>query len=45
MSQQYRPSSTGETLTIHNPDNDELVTDKAHVAGEKDVDDAVAAAK
>ena len=32
-------------MTIYNPDNDELVTDKAHVAGEKDVDDAVAAAK
>ena len=32
-------------MTIHNPADDSLVTDKAHVAGEKDVDDAVAAAK
>ena len=42
---QYRPSSSGETLTIHNPNDDSLVTDKVQVAGERDVEDAVAAAK
>jgi aldehyde dehydrogenase (NAD+) len=39
------PSSTGEALTIHSPNDDSLVTDKIQVASEKDVDNAVAAAK
>jgi aldehyde dehydrogenase (NAD+) len=39
------PSSTGETLTIHNPSDDSLVSDKIQVASEADVDKAVAAAK
>lgn len=42
---QYRPSSSGETLSIYNPNDDSLVSDKVQVASEKDVDDAVAAAK
>lgn len=41
----YRPGSGGEKLTIYNPNDDSLVTDSVHVASEKDVDDAVAAAK
>ncbi|KAK3714075.1 hypothetical protein LTR37_008104 [Vermiconidia calcicola] len=41
----YRPSSSGETLSIYNPNDDSLVTDKVQVASEKDIDDAVAAAK
>lgn len=32
-------------MTIHNPKDDSLVTDKVQVASEKDIDDAVAAAK
>ena len=39
------PSSTGETLTIYNPNDDSLVTDKVQVASEADIDKAVAAAK
>ena len=42
---QYRPSSSGETLSIYNPHDDELITKDVQVASEKDVDDAVAAAK
>jgi len=42
---EYVKGSTGETLTIHSPADDSLVTDKIHVAGEKDIDNAVAAAK
>ncbi|KAK5242072.1 hypothetical protein LTR96_011798 [Exophiala xenobiotica] len=34
-----------ETLTIHNPEEDSLVTDKFQAASERDVDKAVAAAK
>jgi aldehyde dehydrogenase (NAD+) len=45
INNEYVPSSTGETLTIYNPTTDELVTDKAQVASEADVDNAVAAAK
>ena len=41
----YVPSSTGETLAIHNPNDDSLVTDKVQCASEQDVDSAVAAAK
>jgi len=32
----YCPSSTGETLTIHNPADDSLVSDKVQVASEAD---------
>lgn len=39
------PSSSGETLTIYNPNDDSVVTDKVQVASEADVDRAVAAAK
>lgn len=42
---QYRKSSSGETLSIYNPNDDSLVTDQVQVASEKDVNDAVAAAK
>ncbi|CAK1355356.1 unnamed protein product [Cercospora beticola] len=41
----YVPSSSGETLTIHSPNDDSLVTDKIQAASEADVDTAVAAAK
>ena len=42
---QYVPSSTGESLTIHNPMDDSVVTDKVQVASEEDVNKAVDAAK
>lgn len=38
-------SSSGETLTIYNPNDDSVVTDKVQAASEADVDRAVAAAK
>lgn len=43
----YSPSSStsAETLTIHNPADDSLVSDKVQVAGEADVDRAVDAAR
>lgn len=41
----YSPSSSGETLTIHNPADDSLVTDKVQIASEADVDRAVEAAR
>jgi aldehyde dehydrogenase (NAD+) len=41
----YSPSSTGETLTIHNPADDSLVSDSVQVASEADVDRAVDAAR
>lgn len=43
----YVPStlSSGETLTIHNPSDDSLVTDKVAIASEADVDRAVEAAR
>ncbi|KAM0724131.1 hypothetical protein Q7P37_000012 [Cladosporium fusiforme] len=41
----YSPSTSNETLTIHNPTDDSLVTDKVSVASEADVDRAVAAAR
>jgi aldehyde dehydrogenase (NAD+) len=44
-SEQYVPSTSGETLSIYNPSDDTLVTDKVQVASEADVDRAVAAAK
>jgi len=42
---EYSPSSTGEILTIYSPTDDSLVSDKVQVAGEADVDRAVAAAR
>ncbi|KAK5136798.1 hypothetical protein LTR08_002094 [Meristemomyces frigidus] len=42
---QYVPSSSGKTLTIYNPTDNSIVTDKVQVASEADVDSAVAAAK
>jgi len=45
INNEYVPSSTGETLTIYNPSDDTLVSDKIQVASEGDVDKAVAAAK
>ena len=42
---EYCPGSKGETITIHNPNDDSLVTDKVQVASEADVDRAVEAAK
>jgi aldehyde dehydrogenase (NAD+) len=41
----YVPSSSGETLAIHNPADDSLVSDKVQVASEADVDRAVDAAR
>ncbi|KIW25146.1 uncharacterized protein PV07_10810 [Cladophialophora immunda] len=45
INNEYVPSSSGETLSIYNPNDDTLVTDKVQVASEADVDKAVAAAK
>lgn len=42
---QFVEAKSGEYLTVYNPHNDELVSDKVHAAGEADVDAAVAAAK
>ncbi|KAK5941418.1 hypothetical protein PMZ80_006696 [Knufia obscura] len=42
---EYVSSSSNETLTIHNPNDDSLVSDKVQAASEADVDKAVAAAK
>lgn len=42
---QYIDSKSGEHLTVYNPNDDSLVSDKIHAAGEADVDAAVAAAK
>lgn len=38
-------SKSGETLTIRNPYDDSIVTSNVHVAGQEDIDAAVAAAK
>lgn len=43
--QQYVKSKSGRTLTVTNPVDDSLVTDDVQVAGEADVDAAVAAAR
>jgi aldehyde dehydrogenase (NAD+) len=42
---QYVKSAKGETITIVNPNDDTVVSDKIQVAGEQDVDNAVKAAK
>ena len=41
---QYVEAKSGQTLEIHNPTDGSLVASNIHVAGEADVDDAVAAA-
>jgi aldehyde dehydrogenase (NAD+) len=38
-------SKSGETLTIHNPYDDSIVTSSVQVAGKEDIDAAVSAAK
>lgn len=38
-------SSSGDTLTVHNPYDDSIVSSDVHVAGLVDVDSAVKAAK
>ncbi|KAM5382490.1 hypothetical protein ACJZ2D_002494 [Fusarium nematophilum] len=45
INNEYVPSSTGETITVYDPANGNLVTDQVQVAGREDVDKAVAAAK
>ncbi|KAI7978318.1 hypothetical protein EIK77_001261 [Talaromyces pinophilus] len=40
----YVEAKSGQTLEIHNPTDGSLVASNVHVAGEADVDDAVAAA-
>lgn len=45
INNEYVPSSSGETFSIHNPSDDTLVTDKVQSASEADVDKAVAAAR
>lgn len=42
---QYVSSASGETISVYNPADDTLVTDKIQVAGPEDVDRAVASAK
>lgn len=42
---EYSPGSGSETLTIHNPADDSLVSDQIQVATEADVDRAVEAAR
>ena len=41
----YVKSSSSETLTIRNPYDDTLVTSEVQIAGEKEINAAVAAAK
>ncbi|BCS17198.1 uncharacterized protein APUU_10026S [Aspergillus puulaauensis] len=41
----YVPSSTGETLTIYNPNDETLVSNRCQAANEVDVNKAVGAAK
>ncbi|KAJ9637545.1 hypothetical protein H2204_004694 [Knufia peltigerae] len=45
INNEYVVSSGGEALSVHNPKDDSLVTNKVQVASEQDVDEAVAAAK
>jgi aldehyde dehydrogenase (NAD+) len=42
---QYADAKSNETLTVYNPSDDTLVSDKVQSAGEADVDAAVEAAK
>lgn len=45
INNEYVDAKAGETLTVYNPFDDSLVSDKIAAAGEADVDNAVAAAK
>ncbi|QGA18857.1 hypothetical protein EYB26_006542 [Talaromyces marneffei] len=45
INNEYVDAKSGETLEIHNPTDCSLVASNIHVAGEADVDDAVAAAE
>ena len=42
---QFVDAKSGEFLSVHNPHDDSLVSDKIHAAGPEDVDAAVAAAQ
>ena len=42
---QYVDAKSGETLSIYSPHDESLVADNIHVAGQADVDAAVAAAR
>lgn len=42
---QFVDSKSGELLTVHNPHDDSVVSDKIHAAGEADIDAAVDAAE
>ncbi|KAF2114952.1 putative aldehyde dehydrogenase [Lophiotrema nucula] len=42
---EYVDAKSGETLSIYNPHDESLVADNVHVAGQADVDAAVAAAR
>lgn len=45
INNEYVSAKSGKTLTVKNPKNGELIADDVPCAGEKDVDDAVAAAE
>ncbi|KAF2104085.1 putative aldehyde dehydrogenase [Rhizodiscina lignyota] len=45
INNEYVDAKSGEFLTLYNPTDDTLVSDKIHSAGEADIDAAVAAAK
>ncbi|KAH8688454.1 aldehyde dehydrogenase [Ilyonectria robusta] len=45
INNEYIPSSSGETISVYNPADNTLVTDKVQVASAEDVDKAVASAK
>ena len=45
INNEYVDAKSGEHLTVYNPFDDTVVSDKIHSAGEADVDAAVAAAK
>lgn len=45
INNEYVDAKSGEHLTVHNPFDDSVLSDKISAAGEADVDNAVAAAK
>ncbi|KAF7193143.1 Aldehyde dehydrogenase [Pseudocercospora fuligena] len=45
INNEFVDAKSGEHLTVYNPFDDSLISDKIHAAGEQDVDAAVAAAK
>ncbi|KAF2790267.1 putative aldehyde dehydrogenase [Melanomma pulvis-pyrius CBS 109.77] len=45
INNEYVDAKAGETLSIYNPHDESLVADNIHVAGQEDVDAAVAAAR